>query len=82
MPNIGGNEGNDQTGGGLKCDGRSQVQGIERPQSSVLSECFGLMQNDFTDFHELPVATIFAESRLDGKTITLGEFTKRASTAH
>ncbi len=82
LPDIGGNKGDDQTRGGLKCEGRGQVQGIERPQSGSLGQFLGLMQDDFTDFHKFPIATVFAESRPDRKAITLGEFTKRASPVH
>ena len=66
----------------MKGDGRGQMQGIERPQSGSLGQFLGLMQDNFTDFHKLPIALIFAESRPDSKTITLGEFTDRASSVH
>ena len=81
LSDIGGDEGNSQTGCSLKGENRSEMQGIERPESGFLGQFFSLIQDDLADFHEFPVATIFAKPRPDGNKVALGKFPKSTSAA-
>lgn len=65
----------------MECEGRGEVQSIECPQPGFLGQILSLVQDDLTDFYKFPVATVFIESRPDGKKIAPGKLPKSASAA-